>query len=663
MEDTVNFLVYYGPGEVTYDQFGGVDLSAFACCTATAIAPARRNIGWVRDWLAGSFGMDPQIYDVVVHALQWNVVWMLKPISRTREWRQWFHDTSTASGGQFILFVQFTNRDMAAALALSQLQVEEAQEIEASHEHDAVQTEEGGGESVGFEVAAEYAEGQADGGEVREDLVVTMEMDDQTALAEGAEIEAEMDGHGDGDAEGTDTSENEDGPVDPTPAAWNSDARKGMSVEDERMNPWEYRDNEVLEGATYRDKESLQNAVKLWGMSTQREFRTKTSSKQSYTAVCTEPTCRSYVQASIGKYDLYWVVRTVVPHNCVRDGVLEAHRNLTSALIASLLYREIVENVSIETKFIQTYVRNKYQYNISYAKAWRAKQKALEMRFGSFLDSYHNLPALLCTLQGRNPGTHVDIVTTDDSTFQLGQKVLHRAFFAFGTCIQAFQYCRPVLCVDGTFLTGKYKGQILTAVGIDGNNQLLPVAMAFVEREDYGTWLWFLQQLKVGVVHDRPNVCVIHDRHAGLVKAIKQLLTSDFDTSDPIVWRDIQSRWCMRHLGANFFTQFSNKRLMNLFKRLCGTNQKKKFDVLWAKLDELTESEVKQRRGRASSSTDDVPEPLCALPGVDPPNRRRRSSRQVCTCHIYNCRLCSTIKLTHYVHRSSASLTGLRRSH
>ena len=156
-EDTVNFLVYYGPGEVTYDQFGGVDLSAFACCTATAIAPARRNIGWVRDWLAGSFGMDAQIYDVVVHALQWNVVWMLKPISRTREWRQWFHDTSTASGGQFILFVQFTNRDMAAALALSQLQVEEPQEIEASHEHDAVQTEECGGELVGFEVAAEYA--------------------------------------------------------------------------------------------------------------------------------------------------------------------------------------------------------------------------------------------------------------------------------------------------------------------------------------------------------------------------------------------------------------------------------------------------------------------------------------------------------------------------
>jgi len=190
MEDTVNFLIYYGPGEVTYDQYGGVDLGAFAYCTAPAIAPGRRNIGWVRDWLTGSFGMDRQSYDVVVQALEWNGVWQLKPINRTREWRQWFQDASTASGGQFILFVQFTNRDMAAALALSQLQVEEPQEIASLEVNEAVQTEEVGGASAGSELAAEYVDGQADGGEVRAELVQTMEIDDQAALAEGAKIEA-----------------------------------------------------------------------------------------------------------------------------------------------------------------------------------------------------------------------------------------------------------------------------------------------------------------------------------------------------------------------------------------------------------------------------------------------------------------------------------------
>ena len=35
--------------------------------------------------------------------------------------------------------------------------------------------------------------------------------------------------------------------------------------------------------------------------------------------------------------------------------------------------------------------------------------------------------------------------------------------------------------VDGTFLTGQYRGQILTAIGVDGNNQIIPLAMEFVE--------------------------------------------------------------------------------------------------------------------------------------------------------------------------------------
>ena len=623
MEDTVNFLIYYGPGEVMYDQFGGVDLSSFACCTAPAIQPGRRNIAWVREWLLGSFNMDAQSFDVVVQGVEWNGLWVLKPINRTREWKLWFSETRAAAYGQFILFVQFSNKGMDEALALSQLRMEDTHEPEAFDEDDVVQTVASGSSNT-----AEYVQGQADEGEVRHDLVRTMELEDQRASTEIAEIEA-ADQEG-GDGADADSTEDEDHTVDPVPAAWNTEVAGGMNVEEGRHNPWEYRQNEVLEGAIYRDKESVKNAVKLWAMSTQREFRTKTTTPIQYSVVCTDPTCGSYVHASVGKYEVQWTVRTVVPHTCVRDGVLEAHRNLSSSLVASLLYREIVENVTIEAKFIQTSVRSKYHYNISYAKAWMAKQKALEMRFGTFLDSYHNLPSLLYTLQGRNPGTHVDIVATDDDTFAHGQKVLDRAFVAFGSCIHAFQYCRPVLCVDGTFLTGKYKGQILTALGVDGNNQLVPIAFAFVEREDYQSWLWFLQQLKVGVVKDRPEVCVIHDRHAGILKAIKQLLTSEFDMADPIVWRDIQSRWCMRHLGANFFWQFKNKRLMNLFKRLCSTNQKRKFDVLWTKLDELTESKATQRRARASTSVaEDVPEALCALPGVDPPNRRRRSARQV----------------------------------
>jgi RNA polymerase subunit RPABC4/transcription elongation factor Spt4 len=58
----------------------------------------------------------------------------------------------------------------------------------------------------------------------------------------------------------------------------------------------------------------------------------------------------------------------------------------------------------------------------------------------------------------------------------------------------------------------------------------------------------------------------------------------------------------MRHIGANFFRQFKNKHLMDMFKRLCKETKhlmdmfkrlcketnKQKFNKQWQKLDELT---------------------------------------------------------------------------
>ena len=98
-----------------------------------------------------------------------------------------------------------------------------------------------------------------------------------------------------------------------------------------------------------------------------------------------------------------------------------------------------------------------------------------------------------------------------------GDRVLTCAFWSFGCMIEAFKHCRPVLCVDGTFLTGMYKGQLLTCIGVDANDKVVPIAFAFVESENAESWLWFLSLIKRAVVCERPNVCVLHDRHKGIL--------------------------------------------------------------------------------------------------------------------------------------------------
>ena len=50
--------------------------------------------------------------------------------------------------------------------------------------------------------------------------------------------------------------------------------------------------------------------------------------------------------------------------------------------------------------------------------------------------------------------------------------------------MSAFEHCRPVISVDGTFLTGPYMGTLLVAIGNDANNRLVPLAFALVEAEN-----------------------------------------------------------------------------------------------------------------------------------------------------------------------------------
>ena len=64
---------------------------------------------------------------------------------------------------------------------------------------------------------------------------------------------------------------------------------------------------------------------------------------------------------------------------------------------------------------------------------------------------------------------------------------------------------RPIIGVDDYFLNGKYGGELLTIVGRDGNDQMLPLAYAVVEVENKETWSWFLD-LMIGELGG-PKVC------------------------------------------------------------------------------------------------------------------------------------------------------------
>jgi hypothetical protein len=74
--------------------------------------------------------------------------------------------------------------------------------------------------------------------------------------------------------------------------------------------------------------------------------------------------------------------------------------------------------------------------------------------------------------------------------------VFQRIYVCLEACKAAFAFtCGPLIGLDACFLKGEHGGQLMAAVGQDGNNQMFPIAYAVVEAETKESWQWFLNLL------------------------------------------------------------------------------------------------------------------------------------------------------------------------
>ncbi|GKD88584.1 hypothetical protein Tco_1364091 [Tanacetum coccineum] len=76
-----------------------------------------------------------------------------------------------------------------------------------------------------------------------------------------------------------------------------------------------------------------------------------------------------------------------------------------------------------------------------------------------------------------NEGMITHIETDDEGRFKM-------CFISFGFAIRSFlTHLRPLLITDGAHLKGTYKGTNLVLVGMDGNNQIVPIATDNIQED------------------------------------------------------------------------------------------------------------------------------------------------------------------------------------
>nr|GEU63476.1 transposase, MuDR, MULE transposase domain protein [Tanacetum cinerariifolium] len=165
-----------------------------------------------------------------------------------------------------------------------------------------------------------------------------------------------------------------------------------------------------------------------------------------------------------------------------------------------------------EGKDIQQDILSEYKINISYQQAWKGKDYGLQQIKGSPYESFEMIPYYCYNLERKNQGTVTRIKTDDKGVFEI-------LFIALGASIHTFlNYLCTLLIIDEAHLKGEYKGTYLVAVGMDGNNQIVPVAFGICKGETSPCWSWWMSLKEC--IGDNTNLLFISDRHAAIALAV-----------------------------------------------------------------------------------------------------------------------------------------------
>jgi hypothetical protein len=92
------------------------------------------------------------------------------------------------------------------------------------------------------------------------------------------------------------------------------------------------------------------------------------------------------------------------------------------------------------------------------------------------------LPQILEAITQTTPGTKYKILTCDTSDDNV--KILKSITWAYGPCIAAFNYLRPVITIDIRFLSVYYKGRLLIACRYEEENKLLSLAFEIMNEKN-----------------------------------------------------------------------------------------------------------------------------------------------------------------------------------
>ncbi|XP_071729410.1 uncharacterized protein [Rutidosis leptorrhynchoides] len=175
---------------------------------------------------------------------------------------------------------------------------------------------------------------------------------------------------------------------------------------------------------------------------------------------------------------------------------------------------KIRANPNIRLVDITDLVLKKYKCTVTPNQCSKAKTWALSEYDKSIQQHYALLRSYGDELLTSNPGSTVKIGVTQNRD----EKVYFDRFYV---CLNGLKKgwkrgCRRIIALDGCFLKKPNQGELLTAIGRDGNNHIYPIAWAVVSVENKDNWTWFLELLAGDLeINGGVGITLMSDQHKG----------------------------------------------------------------------------------------------------------------------------------------------------